>query len=406
MAGAVCAATLPAASLLGRRTRAAAPVIRFGVLNDLNGPFRHNSGPSSAACVRQAVEDFGAATRGIEVEVLAGDHQNKPDVGAGIVRQWIDRDDVDVIVDVPHSGVALAVQQIVRDKNKAYLNCSLATSRLTGDLCSPNTIHWTGDTYMLARSTGGALAATGLDTWFLLVADYAFGQQIEKELTTLVQRSGARVLGRSAYPSPETQDFSSFLLNAQATAPKVLALCSAPSDAQNIIKQAAEFGLSKQMRIAALLFFLQDVRAIGLELAQGLLLTETFYWDLNDRTRAWTKRVLPKLAGNYPSMAHAGCYASTLHYLKAVAALGAAEAKRDGAATIAHLKAMPFEDDCFGAGSIRPDGRTLVTPHVFEVKSPTESTGEWDLYKPVATTPAADAFRPLAEGHCPFVAAR
>jgi branched-chain amino acid transport system substrate-binding protein len=396
--GIAAAATLPLA-----RARAQPPSLRIAVLNDMSGPFKDVTGPTSVACVHQALEDFGAATRRMNVEVLVGDHQNKPDIGAGIVRQWIDQDDVDCIVDVPNSAVALAVQQVVREKNKVYLNASLATNRITGDLCSPNMLHWTGDTYMLANSTGGALVAAGADKWFLLISDYALGHQLEVNMTNLLATAGGRLVGHAAYPAFATTDFSSYLLQAQSSGANVLGFANAGAETQNCIKQAFEFGLGTRMKIAALLIFINDVHALGLKSAQGLNLTESFYWDLNDRTRAFTRRVLPKTPANYPNMEHAGCYAATLHYLKATADLGIAQAKSDGLATVNRMKAMPFEDDCFGTGTIRADGQVMVTPHLFQVKTPVESSGPWDCYKPITSTPADRAFQSLADGHCPFV---
>jgi len=398
-------ATATAAVLPITRARAQTPGIKIGVLNDQSGPYRDDTGLTGVACVHQAIEDFGAANKGINVEVISADHQNKADIGVGIARQWFDREGVDFIVDVPNSGVALAIQSVVKEKNKVYINSTAGTTRLTGDQCSPNMLHWTFDTYMLSRSTGGAMVGQGGDSWYFLTADYAFGQQLQKDASTFVQKAGGKVLGASAYPFPETTDFSSFLLKAQASGAKVLGLANAGADTQNCIKQANEFGLKQQMKIAALLMFLNDVHAVGLEIAQGLVLTESFYWDLNDRTRAFTKRVLPKTPNNYPNMNHAGNYAGTLHYLKAVADMGVVEAKKDGVATVNRMKAMPFEDDCFGTGKVREDGRVLVNAYLFEIKKPSESKGPWDLYKLVVTTPGAEAFRPLSEGGCYFVKA-
>ncbi|MBV9784995.1 MAG: ABC transporter substrate-binding protein [Acidisphaera sp.] len=397
--GATAAAALPAV-----RARAQAPVLKLGVLNDMSGTYRDVSGPTSVACVRQAVEDSGAAARGLHIEVLSGDHQNKPDVGAGIARQWIDRDGVDVILDVPTSSVALAVATVAKEKNKVYINSGAGTPDLTGRQCNANTLHWSYDTYMLAASTGAATVKGGGDTWFFITADYVFGQQLQRDATTFVTRSGGRVLGAAAYPFPDTSDFSSFLLQAQASRAKVIGFANAGGDTVNCIKQAHEFGITQNgTRLAALLATLQVVHATGLETAQGLLLTESFYWDLNDRTRAFTKRVVSKSPTNYPNLEQAGAYAGALHYLKIAADMGAASAKADGAATVARMKATPFDDDAFGKGSIREDGRVMLPAFLFEVKKPSESRGEWDLYKLVATTPAEGAAPPLAEEHCPLV---
>jgi branched-chain amino acid transport system substrate-binding protein len=388
-----------------RPARAAGPTIKIGVLNDPSGPYTNTGGVTSVICTKQAVEDFGAANKGLNVEVVTADHQNKPDLAVSIVRQWFDRDGVDLLLDVPTSSVALALQSVVREKNKVYINTGAASSALTGEQCSPNFIHWNYDTYMLARSTGGAMVKAGGDSWFFVTADYAFGKQLQSDTSALVQKSGGKVMGSALYPFPGTTDFSSFLVQAQSSGAKVLGLANAGGDTVNSIKQAAEFGLNSSMKIAALLMFINDVHALGLETAKGLNLTESFYWDLNEGTRSFTKRVLPKTPNNYPNMNHAGCYSGTLHYLKTVADMGAAEAKKDGVATVNRMKAMPVEDDCFGKTKIREDGRNLVPSYLFEVKQPSESKGPWDYFKLVATTPGDEAFRPLADGHCSFIKA-
>ncbi len=394
---------MAAVPVLAQAARAQGRPIKIGVLTDMSGPYRDFGGRTSEVCARLAAGEF--AGKGFAVEVIAADHQNKPDVGAGIARQWFDRDGVDVIVDNPNSGVALAVSAVAREKNKIFLACGPATTDLTGPQCTPNTLHWSYDTYMLARSTGGATVKMGGDSWYFLTADYAFGQQLQKDTSAFVVGSGGKVLGASAYPFPGTTDFSSFLLSAQASRAKVLGLANAGTDTINSIKQAAEFGLTKTMQIAALLMVINDVHAIGQETAQGLIMTESFYWDLNERTRAWTRRVVALSPTNWPNMCHAGVYSSCLHYLKTVAQMGAAEAQASGAATVARMKSMPTEDDCFGAGSIRADGRTLFPAYLFEVKKPSESKSEWDLYKLQATTPADEAWRPLAQGGCPLIKA-
>jgi branched-chain amino acid transport system substrate-binding protein len=395
-------AAATAAALPFRPARAQKQIIRIGVLNDQSGTYRDTTGISGVVCARQAVEEF-AGSHGLDVEVVAADHQNKPDVGASIARQWFDQGGVDMVIDVPASSVALAVQSVAKEKNKVYINTSAGSTALTGEQCSPNFVHWTFDTYMLARSTGGAMVKAGGDSWFFVTADYAFGQQLQKDTTNFVQHAGGKVLGAVAYPFPETTDFSALLLQAGASGAKVMGLCNAGGDAVNSVKQAHEFGIQNQMKIATLLLFITDVNALGLDVAQGLYLTESFYWDLNDRTRAFTKRVLPKLAGQYPNMNHAGNYGGTLHYLKTVAAMGPAAAKVDGRATVARMKSIPCEDDAFGKSEIREDGRNMVTAYLFEVKKPSESKGPWDYYKLAVTTPASEAFRPLADGHCSFV---
>ena len=396
------AAALGVSPLLGRGARAQqGATLKIGVLNDQSGVYRDISGPTSVACVRQAVQDAGS--RGFQVEVLSADHQNKPDVGSNIARQWIDRDGVDVIVDVPNSAVALAVNGVVREKNKVYLNSTAATADLTGPQCSPNTVHWTYDTWMLARSTGGAMVKAGGDSWFFLTADYAFGHALERDTTAFIKAQNGRVVGAVRHPLSST-DFSSFLVQAQASRAKVIGLANAGTDTVNAVKQAAEFGLTRRgTKLAVLLMFINDVHGLGLQAAQGLVCTETFYWDLNDRTRAFTAKVKPHLAGNMPAMSHAGCYAAVLHYLKAAGDMGVAQAKASGAEAVARMKAMPTDDDCFGAGSIRADGRKIHPSYLFEVKTPAESKAPWDYYKLLQTTPAEEAFRPLAEGGCPLV---
>jgi branched-chain amino acid transport system substrate-binding protein len=379
-----------------RRARAQANTIRIGVLNDQSGPYRDTGGATSVICARQAVEEF--AFKGFKVEVLSADHQNKADVGAAIARQWYDRDGVDMIVDVPNSSVGLAVAAVAKEKNKLHVNVGAATVELTGRFCAPSVIHWSYDTYMLAKSTGGATVRSGGDSWYFITADYAFGHQLQKDTSTLVAGAGGRVLGSSAYPFPGTTDFSSFLLQAQASGAKVLGLCNSGADTVNSIKQASEFGI--RMKIATMLMFISDVNAIGLDLAQGLTLTESFYWDLNDRTRAFTSRVRPKTPNNWPNMLHAGNYSATLHFLKAVNDMGLAAAKVSGTAIAERMKAMPIDDDAMGAGSVRKDGRALFPSYLFEVKKPSESKSKWDYYKLIATTPVADAWRPMAEGGC------
>ncbi len=396
-------AATAAGLVAGRAWAQARPVIRLAVLNDMGGPYRDTGGPTSVACVRQAVQDFG--DHGFDVEVLAADHQNKPDIGVGIARRWFDQDGVDAIIDVPTSSVALAVATVVHEKDKVLLDSGAGTTDLTGSQCSPNTVQWTYDTYMLARSTGGAMAKTGGDSWYFLTADYVFGQQLQRDAARFVTQAGGKSLGSSAYPFPGTADFSSFLLQAQSSGAKVLGLANAGADTVNCIKQAVEFGLTKQMKVAALLMFIADVNGLGLETTQGLVLTESYYWDLNERTRAFNARVKAKTPNNWPGMDQAGCYGAALHYLKAVASLGPAQAKASGAAAVARMKSMPTDDDAFGHGSIREDGRGLFNAYLFEVKTPAESTGPWDYYKLRATTPPDQAWRPLTEGGCPLIKA-
>jgi branched-chain amino acid transport system substrate-binding protein len=390
-------------ALMQRPAFAQSPVIRIGVLNDQSGPYRDDGGPTSVICAQQAVQEFSAARPGLNIEVIFADHQNKPDIGAGIARQWFDQGGVDAVVDVPTSSVALAVNTVCREKNKVMLNSGAATTDLTGSQCSPNTIHWTYDTYMLAKSTGGAMVKAGGDSWYFITANYVFGLQLQRDTERFVKEAGGKVLGSSTYPFPETSDFSSMLLQAQSSGAKVLGLCNSGVDTINCIKQAREFGLMENMRVAAMLMYNSNVHALGLETAQGLIMTESFYWNLNDRTRAFMERIRPKTPNQWPNMVQAGDYAAVLHYLKAVADMGAAAAKADGRAVVARMKAMPTDDDCFGKGSIREDGRVLHPSYLFEAKKPSESTNSWDGLKLLATTPADQAFRPLSEGGCTLV---
>ncbi len=384
------------------QARAQGATLKIGVMNDQSGPYRDDGGPTGVLCVRQAVQEF-ADSAGFAIEVLSADHQNKPDIGAGIARQWFDQQGVDAIVDVPTSSVALAVNQVCREKNKVLLNNGAATTDLTGLQCSPNTIHWTYDTYMLAKSTGGAMVRSGGDTWYFITANYVFGQQLQRDTTKFVTEAGGKVLGASEYPFPETTDFSAMLLQAQASGAKVLGLCNSGGDTINCIKQAHEFGLNKTMKIASMLFYNSNVHALGLETAQGLLLTESYYWDLNDRTRAFMARIKDKTPNQWPNMVQAGDYASTLHYLKAVKDMGLAGAKADGRAAVARMKAMPTDDDCFGVGRIRDDGRKIHPSYLFQAKTPAESRGGWDGLKLITTTPADQAFRPESAGGCTMV---
>ena len=374
-------------------------VIKIGVLNDQSSLYADLAGQGSVVAARMAVEDFGAEKKGMKVEIVSADHQNKPDVGSSIARQWLDVDKVDVIVDVPNSGVALALNQIVRDKGKALLVSGAATADLTGKACSPNTIHWTYDTWALANGTGNAIVKTGGDTWFFLTADYAFGHALERDTEAVVTKAGGKVLGKVRHPL-NTQDFSSFLLQAQASKAKIIGLANAGGDTTNAIKQAAEFGLVKGgQNLAGLLVFITDVHALGLDKAQGLIMTETFYWDTNDKTRAFAKKFAERNRQIHPTMIHAGVYSATLHYLKAVEALKS----DDGTKVIAKMKEIPTDDPLFGKGTIRIDGRKIHPAYLVEVKKPAESKAPWDYYKIRATIPADQAFRPLDQGECPLV---
>jgi branched-chain amino acid transport system substrate-binding protein len=371
-------------------------VVKIGVMSDMSSLYSDIGGGGSVVAAKMAIEDFGAAKKGMKVEVLSADHQNKADVGSSIANQWYDVDKVDVIVDVPNSAVALAVNEITKKKGKAFLVSGAASSALTGAACSPNTIHWTYDTWMLANGTGSAIVKTGGDSWFFLTADYAFGHALEKDTEAVVLKQGGKVLGKVRHPL-NAQDFSSFLLQAQASKAKIIGLANAGGDTTNAIKQASEFGIVKGgQSLAGMLVFLSDIHGLGLEKAQGLIFTETFYWDLNDQTRAWAKRFVAANGGKYPTMVQAGVYSAVTHYLKAIQA-----AKTDdGTKVIAQMKAMPTDDPLFGKGTIRKDGRKIHPAYLVEVKKPAESKGPYDYYKIRATIPANEAFRPEADGGC------
>jgi branched-chain amino acid transport system substrate-binding protein len=375
-------------------------VIKIGVLSDMSSLYSDIGGPGSVAAAKLAVADFNPGAKGMKVEIVSGDHQNKPDVGAGLAGSWYDVDKVDMIIDVPNSGVALAVSEVARLKNKVFIVSGAAASDLTGPKCNANTIHWTYDTWNLANGTGKAMVKTGGDTWFFVTADYAFGQALERNTAAVVEANGGKVLGRVRHPL-NTNDFSSFLLQAQSSRAKVIGLANAGGDTVNAIKQAAEFGIARSgQNLAGLLVFASDVAAIGLPTAQGLVLTETWYWDMNDNNRAWTKRWQAERRGKFPTMIHAGVYAAITHYLKAVEAL---KADGDGKAVVARMKALRTDDPLFGKGAIRADGRKIHDAYLFEVKTPAESKYPGDFYKTRATIPAAEAFRPLREGGCPLV---
>ena len=377
-------------------------VVKIGVLNDMSSLYADIGGPNSVAAVKMAVEDSGLPAKGWKIDVLSGDHQNKPDLGANISRQWIDNDKVDAIVDTPNSGVALAVSNVAREKNVVHLNSGAATADLTGKACTPNTVSFTFDTYMLANGTGKALTKAGGDTWFFLTSDYAFGHALERDTTAVITANGGKVLGSVKHPL-NTSDFSSFLLQAQSSKAKIVGLANAGGDTTNAIKQAAEFGIvSGGQKLAALLLFINDVHGLGLKTAQGLTFTESFYWDLNDQTRAWSNRFVklsPK--GTMPSMTVAGLYAGILHYLKALDALGSNP--HDGAKVVAKMKEIPTDDPLFGKGPLRIDGRRIIPAYLFEVKKPEESKYPWDYYKLVATISPEDAAKPLEASECPLV---
>ena len=376
--------------------------VKIGALSDQSGLYADLGGPGSTLAAQMAAEDSGLTAKGWKIDIISGDHQNKPDIGSTIARQWFDVDKVDVIVDVPNSGVALAVNNIIKEKNGVYINSGAATSDLSNAQCSPNTVHWTYDTYMLAHTTGQALVKAGGDTWFFLTADYAFGAALERDTTAVVTANGGKVVGGVKHPL-NTSDFSSFLLQAQSSKAKIIGLANAGGDTTNSIKQAAEFGIVKGgQKLAALLLFLTDIKAIGLETAQGLNFTETFYWDMNDETRAFSKKFAARMKnGAPPTMVQAGVYSGLIHYFKALDALGGNP--HDGIKIVEKMKSMPTDDPLFGKGSIQPNGRTIHSAYLFEVKKPSESKGPWDFYKLVGTVPGDQAFTPLSESKCPLL---
>jgi len=376
--------------------------VKIGSLSDQSGLYADVGGPGSTLAAQMAVEDSGLLTKGWKIDVISGDHQNKPDIGSNIARQWFDVDKVDVVVDTPNSGVALAVNNIIKEKNGVFLNSGAGSSDLTNAQCSPNTIHWTYDTYMLAHGTGAALTKAGGNTWFFLTADYAFGAALERDTTSAVTAGGGKVIGSVKHPL-NTSDFSSFLLQAQASKAKVIGLANAGGDTSNAIKQAAEFGImSGGQKLAGLLMFITDVHAIGLPVAQGLNFTETFYWDMNDQTRAFSKKFQDRMRNKQvPTMSQAGVYSSLIHYFKALEALGGNP--HDGAKIVAKMKEMPTDDPLFGKGSIQPNGRKIHPAYLFEVKKASESKAPWDYYKLVATIPAEEAFTPLDKSTCPLL---
>lgn len=381
------------------RAQTTSKPIKIGMLSDMSGPYRDVGGPGNRRAAELAIEDAGGGVLDRPVQVLQADDQNKPDIASSIARSWIDGEDVVMLMDGAGSSAGLAIQQVGREKKRPYLATGPATSDLTGSQCSPFGIHFIYDTYALSHGTGDALTKAGGDTWFFITADYAFGHALERDTAAAVKAAGGKVLGGVRAPLA-TADFSAYLLQAQASGAKVIGLANAGADTSNAIKQASEFGITQSgQSLAALLIFLTDVNAIGLETAQGLVLTEAFYWDLNDDTRAWSRRFAERHDGDLPTMVQAGVYASVLHYLKAVDATGTKDTEK----VMAWMKSNPTKDPLFGEGEIRVDGRHIHDMYLFQVKSPSESTGKWDDYKVLATIPAAEAFRPLADGGCPLV---
>jgi len=376
--------------------------VKIGVLTDNSGLYSDLGGAGSTLAAQMAIEDSGLAAKGWKIDLISADHQNKPDIATTIARQWIDVEKVDIFMDVLNSGVALAVNNLVKEKNSIMINTGAATSDLTNAQCSPNTIHWVYDTYMLANSTGQALVKAGGDTWYFLTADYAFGHALERDTTAVVLKSGGKVIGTVKHPL-NSSDFSSFLLQAQASKAKIVGMANAGGDTTNTIKQASEFGIvAGGQKLAGLLLFITDVHSLGLKVAQGLSFTETFYWDLNDGTRAFSKRFSERMKNKaQPSMVQAGVYSGLVHYFKTLEAMGGNP--HDGAKVVAKMKEAPTDDALFGKGSIRADGRKIHPAYLFEVKKPSESKGPWDYYTLIGTTPADQAFRPLSESACPLV---
>jgi branched-chain amino acid transport system substrate-binding protein len=394
------AAVTACATAAGAEAQISDGSIKIGVLNDQSGLYADITGQGSVWAARKAVEDFCKTTTCEKIDVIFADHQNKPDVGSNVARQWYDVDKVDMIVDVPTSSVALAIANITKEKNKVFINSGAATSDLTGKACTPNTVHWTYDTWALANGTGNAIVKTGGDTWFFLTADYAFGHALERDTEAVVVKNGGKVLGKVRTPFPGT-DFSSFLLQAQASKAKIIGLANAGGDTINSIKQASEFGIvAGGQNLAGLLVFISDVHALGLKTAQGLIFTEAWYWDANDNNRAFAKEFAPANKGNMPTMVQAGVYSGVYHYLKAVHAL---KSDADGAKVVEKMKELPTEDRLFGKGTVRADGRKIHDMYLLEVKKPADSKGPWDYMKIRATIPAAEAFRPMDQGDCPLV---
>ena len=398
---AVLAGAAASVAPLARAKAQSSQIIRLGILTDLSGPFRDNAGATSIACAQQAIEDLGMAARGMPVEIVTADHQNKPDVGIGIAREWFDRGGVDAVVEVNNGAVALAMNDLVAEKNKVHICSGAGAAEITGIRCTPNTTHWQTDTWMYGR-IADAVMAQGGNKWFYVAANYATGKQLRTDGAAAVEALGGKVVGYADYQFPTTTDFSSYLLQAQAAGANVIAFCNAGTDLINCIKQSHEFGLNKTMMLVGVVTFLNNIRALGLETSQGLLCTEPFYWDLNDRTRAFMNRIKPKVPDNWPNGEHAATYAGVMHYLKAVADMGVGAAKASGVAAVQRMKKIPTDDDCFGKGTVREDGRSTHPLYLFQVKAPSESKGPNDFYKVLGTIPVERAIRPLDQGGCKF----
>jgi branched-chain amino acid transport system substrate-binding protein len=377
--------------------------VRIGVLSDMSGGLADVAGPGSVVAAQMAAEDHGGRAAGLPVQIVSGDHQNRADVGSALARRWIDTEGVDAVVDLPNSAVALAVGDVVRNANRAMLVTAAVTTRLTGDACSPNAVHYSLDNWSMANVPSRALVQGGGATWFYVTADYAFGHDLEQQSAAAVARAGGRVLGSVRHPLGAT-DFSSVLLQAQASRAQVVALANSQADFINAMKQAAEFGLARRgQRVLGLAVYLPDVVALGLEAMQGAIVTENWYWDLNEGTRAFARRFAARHGGRMPSSLQANVYAAVLHYLKAVDAAGGSA---DGRAVVARMKATPTEDALFGRGAIRADGRRLSPVYVFQVKAPAESSHRYDAYRLLREVPLEEAYRPLEQGGCPLVERR
>lgn len=375
--------------------------IRVGIINDQSGPYSGTGGVGSVLAAEMALEDLGGKVLRASVEIISADHQNKPDIASNIVRQWIDVKNVDAVADGASSAASLAIQDIMRERKKVFLISGAGSSDFTGKACSPTSMQFAYDTYGLANSTATALVKQGFDSWFMLTADYAFGHALEKDATTFVGNAGGKVLGSVRHPLGN-HDFSSFLMTASASKAKLIGLANGGTDFSQSLKQAAEFNIGGAgQRLASLSGMISDVYAAGLQTAQGLFITESFYWNLDDKTREFSKRFMARNKGRPPTMVHAGVYAGVHHYLKAVAAAGT----DDGPKVAAKMKAMPVENFFHKGTRIREDGRVLVPMHLFKVKAPKDSKGEWDLYDYVTTIPGEEAFRPLAQGNCPYITA-
>jgi branched-chain amino acid transport system substrate-binding protein len=396
------AAGLGLATTFAGRARAELPTVKIGVMADFSGIYNDMLGMPGVECAKQAVADFAPQNHGFNVEIVYADHLNKPDVGGTIVRKWFDADGVDMVIAGPNSAVGLAVSFVAKEKDKVCMGAAVTASEFTGKQCTPNTVNWTYDAYMLSKAVAAETVKAGGKSWYFISTDNAFGASLQQETTNFITEAGGKVVGSSKYPIG-TMDFSAMLVAARSSGADVLGLAVGGTDMINTLKQAGEFGVTGHMKVAALVTFLGDIHAAGLQTMQGLLFTNSFYWDLNDRTRAFTARVLPRMGGMYPGMTHAGCYGITYHYLKAVAAMGPAAAAKSGAAAVAQMKALPTDDDAFGPGSIRADGRAVLPAYLLQVKTPAERKKPWDYCKVVSTMAPQDTVRPLDKVGCPFV---